>query len=213
MLIRPVNGFDFEMVYYNADGQEGTMCGNGGRCLAAYALRSGKVKGPEIRFLACDGPHEAVAIKSDQVLLKMNDVDEIIEADEGYLIDTGSPHYVRVVEGLHAMDVTSEGRAVRFGPRFAEKGVNVNYIEWIDGVLHVRTYERGVEAETLSCGTGVTASALLAHRLGWNQAQDTCVVSTAGGLLKVSYLPAGSGYRDVWLEGPATFVFKGEIDL
>jgi len=213
MLIRKMNGFDFEMVYYNSDGKTGSMCGNGGRCLVDFAVVSGLVKGPDIRFLASDGPHEAVVLGPGSIRLRMIDVDEIALVDDGYLINTGSPHFIRCVDELHGIDVTAEGRKTRFSERFKDEGVNVNFMAWKDGLLHVRTYERGVEAETLSCGTGVTASALLAHRLGITDGRTTCGVSTQGGLLNVSFDLVGDGFRNVWLEGPATFVFKGEIEL
>jgi len=213
MLIKPVQGFDFEMVYYNSDGNTGSMCGNGGRCLVDFAVRSGFVNGSSIRFLASDGPHDALVLGPGLIRLRMIDVDEIVQMDEGYLLNTGSPHFIRCVSGIQTMDVNAEGRKIRYNARFMEDGVNVNFMEWENGLLHVRTYERGVEAETLSCGTGVTASALLAHRLGILEGRSSCNVSTPGGLLNIRFDPVSEGFRNVWLEGPATFVFKGEIDI
>lgn len=213
MMVRPHSGFDFEMVYYNADGNPGSMCGNGGRCLVDFAVGNGVVKGPDVRFLASDGPHEAVVLKPGLIRLRMINVDSIVAVEGGYWLNTGSPHYVRCVRDLHGFDMVQEGRKIRYSHAYEEYGVNVNFIEWKDGVLHVRTYERGVEAETLSCGTGVTASALLAYRLGLNQGKTTCSISTPGGNLNVSFVPDAIGFSDVWLEGPVDYVFKGEIEL
>lgn len=213
MMIRPIHGYEFEMVYFNSDGNPGSMCGNGGRCLVDYALRAGLVNGPEVRFLASDGPHEAVVLKPGMVRLKMIDVDPIHRENDGYLLNTGSPHYVQVVDGLPGLDVVQEGRKVRYSAHFAETGVNVNFMDWSDGILHVRTYERGVEAETLSCGTGVTACALMAYHLGLNDGQTSITVQTPGGLLSVSFVPENGSFRNVWLEGPAGYVFKGEMEL
>jgi diaminopimelate epimerase len=213
MMIRPMSGFDFEMVYYNADGNPGSMCGNGGRCLVDFAVASGLVKSPQVRFLASDGPHEAIVLQPGLVRLRMVDVNELEQVEGGYWLDTGSPHFVTCVEDIQSLDVLTEGRKVRYGSRYADKGVNVNFMNWSDGTLHVRTYERGVEAETLSCGTGVTASALLAHRLGLTSGSTDCKISTLGGDLTVSFEPQGTGFRNIWLEGPATLVFKGEMDL
>ena len=149
----------FEMVYFNADGKEGSMCGNGGRCIVAFAAHLGLLE-QKCQFLAIDGPHEAI-LKSDAwVELKMQDVLQIEQGKGYYFMDTGSPHYVQFVDGLETLDVVEAGRAIRYSDRFRRQGTNVNFVSVSGQELAVATYERGVEDETLACGTGVTACAL-----------------------------------------------------
>jgi len=208
LLLENDNSTDFKMVYYNADGNIGSMCGNGGRCLVAFAKSLGLVN-ERTTFLASDGVHEA-SISGEQVALKMTDVSKINKKRTAFFLNTGSPHHVQVVKDLNTYDVVKEGRRIRFGI-YGEKGSNVNFVEQLaPDAFWVRTYERGVEDETYSCGTGVTAVALAMNFAGKSEAQ-TIHIKTKGGDLKVSFKAAKKGYDNVVLEGPATFVFKGMI--
>ena len=201
---------DFKMVYFNSDGNESSMCGNGGRCLVAFAKFLGIVK-DQAAFTAIDGFHEAV-ITNELVGLKMTDVDGIAEHADALFLNTGSPHHVIFTDGVENLDVKKEGAAIRYSEAYASKGgTNVNFAALIeDDTFKVRTYERGVEDETFSCGTGVTAVALAAHASGKTSASNV-QLSTPGGELSVKFTPVGSSYKDIWLTGPARLVFKGEI--
>lgn len=211
MLLNTSGEADFEMVYYNSDGKTSSMCGNGGRCIAAFA-KSLKLVGDEASFVAIDGKHD-VKYSDGKVSLRMNNVSQIEKGEGFYFLDTGSPHYVKVVNDLHDINLVAEARKVRYNERFKTEGTNVNFIQQINGKVHVRTYERGVEDETLSCGTGVTAVALVADQLGWRAATNNCLVSTEGGDLTVIYDKHDGGYNNIWLIGPAKFVFKGEVEI
>ncbi len=212
MLLELKTGADFEMIYYNSDGRLSSMCGNGGRCIMDFAKRLGIV-GEQAVFLAVDGLHEAIA-KGGTVRLKMNDVKEIESGPDYFFLDTGSPHFVKYVKSLDSFDVTGEGRMIRRSARFLEQGTNVNFVEQQAGYLSVRTYERGVEDETLACGTGVTAAALVAAMKGPETKNGYADIKTPGGNLKVYYKQTGpASFENIWLEGPATPVFHGEIVL
>ncbi|MFC5407939.1 diaminopimelate epimerase [Larkinella bovis] len=209
ILLRNHPAYDFRMIYFNADGAEGSMCGNGGRCIVRFAHDLGLFE-KETRFLAVDGEHQA-AVNGDEVSLKMNDVTHIDQQPDFTFLNTGSPHYVKIVEEVEAMDVVAEGRAVRYSDRFAPGGTNANFMEpTSDKRLFVRTYERGVEDETYSCGTGVTASALVAHQqLGM---QSPVSIQTLGGMLRVSFETGeAGGFSNVYLMGPAVRVYQGTI--
>lgn len=212
MLLNTAAGYDFEMKYYNADGREGTMCGNGGRCLVQFA-KDMEIHRLTYRFKAIDGDHEAEIDRNKIIRLKMMDVTKVEQHSTYTLVDTGSPHYIKFTTDLAGTDVAEAGKNIRYNPHFAEKGVNVNFVETTgDDSIFVRTYERGVEAETLSCGTGVTAASLMsAHNaLGFNRVE----VRTYGGMLSVEFKKMSeTEFREIWLCGPATFVFKGEIDI
>lgn len=206
ILLNPHAEFDFEMDYFNSDGRRSTMCGNGGRCIAQFAWDLGIVQANSTQFMAIDGLH--VAERSALGLkLKMTQpwgFRKISETD--YWIHTGSPHYVRFVEaGLQDLDIVAEGRAIRYNDEWRQDGTNVNFVQLQSpGQVEVRTYERGVEDETWSCGTGVTAVAAVMGQVMENQGE--CIgLQTPGGKLQVHLetLP--------WLEGPATFVFEGKI--
>ena len=204
-------GFDFSMAYYNKDGTEGTMCGNGGRCLVQYAHDHGIVK-ENYLFIAIDGPHEAKIENNGWIHLKMTDVNAVEKGDNFFVTNTGSPHYVELVHGVENFDVLTAGKAIRYNERFKEEGVNVNFIEFQGDHLFVRTYERGVENETYSCGTGVTAAAITTHlhKTGTHRV----AIQTLGGELAVSFNNQGGGhFNDIWLQGPGTFVYKGSITL
>ncbi|MBX3256865.1 MAG: diaminopimelate epimerase [Chitinophagaceae bacterium] len=211
MLLNKHDKYDFEMVYYNADGNEGSMCGNGGRCLVKFAYHSGIVE-QQYRFIATDGEHEAEININGTVKLKMKDVGQIQSNDEDSVLNTGSPHYVTFVPDVKKVNVVEEGRRIRYSKQFAREGINVNFVENIDDdTIFVRTYERGVENETLSCGTGVTAAALVAahNSNGFNGVN----VQTPGGNLSVEFIISEDGekFSDIWLSGPAELVYKGEI--
>lgn len=211
MLLNQSNTYDFEMKYYNADGNESTMCGNGGRCLVKFANDIG-LKKENYHFIASDGPHEAHFEKNGWVDLHMKNVDNIEHYYGDFLLNTGSPHYVKIVTDIDNYEVFKEGRAIRFSKDFEKEGINVNFVEMVnEDTITVRTYERGVENETLSCGTGVTAAALIfAHNdAGFNRIE----VNTLGGKLAVEFDKLGENFSNIWLCGPATFVFKGEIQL
>lgn len=197
---------DFKMVYYNSDGNLSSMCGNGGRCIAHFAKFLG-ISAENTIFQAVDGLHEAT-VKNDWVSLKMNDVEKVADFGNHVFLNTGSPHHVEIVAHLESFDVFSKGKAIR-ETLYGKEGANVNFVEQQDEtVFSVRTYERGVEAETLSCGTGVTAVAIAMYETG-KTSQNEITLKTPGGNLQVRFEKVGSGYKNVYLEGPAIQVFKG----
>jgi len=215
ILIQQDEKTDFKMLYYNSDGMLSTMCGNGGRCIAAYALAH-KLAGNQMVFTATDGLHHAVinSVNSDNSLfdvsLEMSPVNEVVENENCYFLDTGSPHHVEFVKCADEIDVISKGREIRNSSKYQPGGTNVNFVQIDNNTLYVRTYERGVEEETLSCGTGVTASALAAYletgKKNWR-------IKTRGGSFSVDFKGDSLPFTDIWLRGPAKMVFKGEIEL
>lgn len=200
---------DFKMVYFNADGNQSTMCGNGGRCIVAFAEFLGVI-GSETSFNAVDGLHYA-KISKDIVSLQMQNVPKVEVFDNYVFLDTGSPHHVQKANNLKGFDVKSNGAKLRYG-KYGEKGSNINFVEK-EGTdtFSVRTYERGVEDETFSCGTGVTAVALAMNYTG-DTDKNVIELNTPGGTLKVSFTRNGTGYKNIFLEGPAKQVFKGELE-
>ena len=199
---------DFTMVFYNSDGNITTMCGNGGRCMVAFAKYLGIIT-DSANFDAIDGSHIAT-IKDDIVSLQMQDVLEIKTKPTAFFMNTGSPHHVQMVENLSDFNVSKEGAKLRYG-LYGESGSNINFVEQKgEGIFAVRTYERGVEDETLSCGTGVTAVAIAMHSSGKTK-EDEIHLLVEGGELKVKFT-AENGYTNVFLTGPAKQVFKGEIE-
>ncbi len=211
MLLGHKEGFDFSMTYYNADGNEGSMCGNGGRCLVQFAQDNGIIK-EHYHFIAVDGPHEATIDHKGWVHLKMSEVNAVEHGNDFHVTNTGSPHYIKQVKDIQSVDVFTEGKNIRYNDRFNKEGINVNFVEQGAEGLFVRTYERGVENETYSCGTGVTAAALIAclHKEG----EHTIQIETLGGKLAVKLNHKGGGhFNNIWLMGPGTFVFKGSIHL
>lgn len=204
-------GFDFQMVYYNADGHESSMCGNGGRCLVQFAHDLGIIA-TQTRFLAIDGPHDAT-VTPEVISLKMMDVVDIHEETTHFFLQTGSPHYVAFVPDVTSYAVAASGASIRYAPEWVAKGgTNVNFVECkSDQTLFVRTYERGVEDETLSCGTGVTACALATHLAkGW---PSPIQIQTLGGTLSVAFAKSPSGFHEIYLTGPAKQVFSGTISI
>ncbi len=213
ILLEDHEEYDFEMVYFNSDGKESSMCGNGGRCVSAFASFLGLVK-ERCRFLAIDGEHESVLKSGDWVELKMTDVHEIEIGEDYFLLDTGSPHYVIFVEDVDDINVVENGKAIRYSKRFRDDGVNVNFVEPAEDKLIVATYERGVEDETLSCGTGVTASAIANYLRDPSQNFTEIPIESKGGKLLVRLEPYGKiGFKNIWLCGKAEQVFKGTIDI
>lgn len=209
ILLKECAGFDFEMIYYNSDGNKSSMCGNGGRCIVAFAARVGWID-KAANFLAVDGAHQA-NLKNNIVSLQMQNVPQWEKIDTDWLLNTGSPHYVRLVEKLDTVAVEKEGQAVRYSPRFAKEGVNVNFVECSEENLQVATYERGVEGETWACGTGVVASAIIANVV--YKQKSPVVIHTKGGELGVKFVKTANGYEDIWLEGGAEWVFDGVIEI
>lgn len=225
MLLENAQDADFKMVYFNSDGSGGMMCGNGGRCIVAFAADLGL---ESFDFFAADGFHTAEvlasSVKCKTVRLKMKDVAEcryypilgdVEVASEGYFLDTGTRHYVRFVDNISDRDVVAEGRAIRYGAReFLPVGVNVNFVEPVDGVVKVRTYEKGVEDETFACGTGIVASCVASYVRGVapssvNGDRVKYDVRAVRDSLSVDFLPDPSSLvKDVWLTGPATYVAK-----
>ena len=199
---------DFRMVYYNSDGNSSTMCGNGGRCLVAFANFLGIIDN-KTSFNAIDGLHQAT-IEEGIVSLQMGDVLEIKTKPSATFLDTGSPHHVQLVENLKDFKVQKEGAKLRYG-LYGKKGSNINFVEQLsEAKFSVRTYERGVENETLSCGTGVTAVAIAMHKIGKTTSEQV-TIEAVGGELKVQFNSNGN-YSEVFLTGPADQVFKGEIE-
>ena len=210
MLLEKVEGYDFKMVYFNADGNESTMCGNGGRCLVKFAYHQEVFKDQTV-FLAIDGPHEAFVDDAGWVHLKMINVNTIEKGENYYFMNTGSPHHVQFVKEIEQYPVFTEGKSIRYSDKYlANKGTNVNFAEAQQDTLFVRTYERGVEDETYSCGTGVTAAAIAARNLGL---KSPVQIKTLGGNLSVAFEEVEGRFENIFLNGPAEFVFEGDITL
>lgn len=211
IILKNAEGFDFEMDYYNADGTQ-SMCGNGGRCAVKFAKQLG-ILNSTYHFKAIDGEHQATIEEDGWVHLKMKDVHRVKNAGNDYVLNTGSPHYIVMVDNMDAINVVEEGRKIRNSDTYNEEGINVNFVQTVnDTSIFVRTYERGVENETLSCGTGVTAASLVsAHNdRGFNRIE----VETLGGKLAVEFDRIGEDqYDNIWLCGPADQVFSGKIEL
>ncbi|MBN4085373.1 diaminopimelate epimerase, partial [Flavobacteriaceae bacterium AH-315-B10] len=209
ILLENHSDLDFKMVYFNADGNESSMCGNGGRCITDLASYIGIID-KKATFEAIDGIHHAV-FEGGLIKLQMQDVIQIQRFENDLFLDTGSPHYVTCKSDIEQLDVKQEGAKIRYNQTYKEDGVNVNFVEKVnDETFSVRTYERGVENETLSCGTGVTAVALAMHYIGETE-KNLITLKTQGGKLKVSFDKKGDSYINIWLIGSATQVYKGEM--
>jgi len=214
LLLENSEKYNFKMIYINSDGSRGSMCGNGGRCIVHFAHHLLKIvkDTKNVKFEAVDGEHEAEILDDERIKLKMQDVRNIGERNDLTFLYSGTtPHHIQFVTNLENFPVCSEARKVRDKNR-DEKGVNVNYVEYKDGVLNMRTYERGVEDETWACGTGATSVAIASHYLGKLKG-NVAHISMPGGDLTVEFEKEKDGtYKNIYLTGPAVFVFKGETN-
>lgn len=204
--------YDFEMVYYNADGNIGSMCGNGGRCIVAFAKHLGLIEN-ETNFLAVDGPHYAkITAEGNWVELQMIDVDTITKDGGAFVLNTGSPHYVKAVKNLASLDVFNVGKEIRNNDTYKTTGINVNFVEDKGDHLFIRTFERGVEDETYACGTGVTAVAMAMAQQKQPGHIET-LIEVLGGKLQINFDYNGTKFTNVFLCGPAEKVFDGYLSF
>jgi diaminopimelate epimerase len=216
MILNSHPTFDFKMQYFNSDGFEGSMCGNGGRCITAFAADLGIIQN-EAHFIAVDGEHKSwintkLSVGNYDISLKMIDVNWIEKDDLFYFVNTGSPHYVALRTNIDKIDMELEGKNIRYSDRFAPGGTNVNFIELKDNIIYIRTYERGVEAETLACGTGATAAALCLA-VEQNLFNGELHINALGGTLRVRFQRLTNSFSNIILSGPAQLVFKGILEL
>ncbi|BDB51700.1 diaminopimelate epimerase [Flavobacterium ammonificans] len=203
---------DFRMVYYNSDGNLSSMCGNGGRCLVAFAKKLNIIQN-ETTFIASDGLHYATVSEENIVSLQMIDVTEIKNTSEYSFLNTGSPHHVQLVADLENYNVKENGATIRYGDLYGKEGSNVNFVKKInENTFSLRTYERGVEGETLACGTGATAVAIAMNATGQTNL-NAINLNVEGGKLAVSFDIENGKYTNVFLKGPAEFVYKGTIEI
>lgn len=205
--------FDFKMKYFNSDGNEGSFCGNAGRCTILFFKKFYKQINDNFIFRAIDGKHHAFICK-DEICININDIiySSIISEKNYTFLNTGSPHHVLIISNLDKIDVYNEGKKIRMGYPYFEEGVNVNFVEIQKNIINVRTYERGVENETLSCGTGAVASAITVFH-NKQIINNNIKIITKGGILNVSFDQTKYAYKNIWLRGPAEFVFNGYIDI
>ena len=209
ILLRKHKVYDFQMIYFNSDGNESSMCGNGGRCLVSYALQL-DIDLKTNSFLAIDGVHKFKVV-DNEIYLKMNDVKDIVVKNGYNFLNTGSPHVVQIVENVDEINVYEQGKKIR--RQFQEmNGVNVNFVSFNNDIIKCRTFERGVENETLSCGTGVVAVALYAFKKK-KISDNKIIVSTKGGSLSVSFKNDGNSFREIWLKGDINKIFDGLIEF
>ena len=203
---------DFKMVYFNSDGNQSTMCGNGGRCIVAFAKKL-KIIDNQAAFNAIDGLHHATIAADQMISLQMKNVESINVTPKYVFLDTGSPHHVEMVSDLKNFDVKQNGAEIRYSTLYGKSGSNVNFVEQInENTFAIRTYERGVEDETLSCGTGATAVAIAMRKIGKTDSNDINI-NVQGGNLSVSFTPMDTIFTNVFLKGPAKFVFEGVISI
>ena len=212
ILLENDSATDFKMVYYNSDGNQSSMCGNGGRCLVAFAKRLNLIS-DSCTFIATDGLHHATIAENGQVSLQMIDVSDVKSTAEFTFLNTGSPHHVKMVEDLENYNIKENGAAIRYGELYGAAGSNINFVKQINAdTFSLRTYERGVEDETLSCGTGATAVAIAMNATG--KTNSTSIhLNVEGGKLEVSFDKNEAQFTNVFLKGPAEFVFKGVIEI
>ena len=209
ILLRKHKVYDFQMIYFNSDGNESSMCGNGGRCLVSYALQL-DINLKTNSFLAIDGVHKFKVV-DNEIYLKMNDVKEMVVKNGHNFLDTGSPHVVQIVDNVDEVNVYEQGKKIR--NQFQEmNGVNVNFVSFNNDIIKCRTFERGVENETLSCGTGVVAVALYVCKKK-KISDDKIIVSTKGGNLSVYFKNNGDSFNEIWLKGNINKIFDGLIEL
>lgn len=203
---------DFKMVYYNSDGNESSMCGNGGRCIVAFAKKLALIDTNTV-FIATDGLHHATILNDNNVSLQMKDVAEVKIQNDYVFLNTGSPHHVLLVDDLENLDVKTNGSTIRYSDLYGQAGSNVNFVKQVsENHFGLRTYERGVEDETLSCGTGATAVAIAMNAIGKTNSEQIHL-DVQGGKLKVTFDKTDKIYTNVFLEGPTTFVFEGNIQF
>ncbi len=213
MFLQNKAGYDFEMVYYNADGKPSSMCGNGGRCIVAFAKHLGIIDS-EAEFMAVDGPHHAkISDSGDWVSLQMIDVEQVTMDGDAYVLNTGSPHYIESVEGLKEKNVYQDGYAIRNNETYKTDGINVNFVEPMAVGYFVRTFERGVEDETFACGTGVTAAALAMAKHNHQTGKINTPIKVLGGNLNIRFNYDGRKFTEIFLEGPAAKVFEGDVEM
>ena len=208
ILLRNHSKYDFEMIYFNSDGHESTLCGNGARCIVNFAHVLEIISNNSI-FLAVDGTHEA-RIYDENVSIKFNDISKIEKSDDDFIIDSGSPHYICFKDSIQNLNVLKLGREIRNKPRFKSKGINVNFVE-NGNPSNIRTYERGVETETLSCGTGAVASSIALYHSGLSE-ENEIDLKTKGGVLSVKFDEFNGSYKNIWLTGMVNLVYIGEFE-
>jgi diaminopimelate epimerase len=211
MVVLPSSEEEFSMLYYNSDGFRGTLCGNGGRCISAWAFRKG-IASRSVRFSASGIIQQAEVHENGTVSLKMPDVLKVDSLADGTFMDTGSPHFVKFVDDPFSIDVNSEGKILRNESRFGEDGANINFVSVRNNIISITTFERGVEAETLACGTGSVAAAI-ACGMNLPENRVSFEILARGGKLHVSYSKNAGGATDIVLTGPAEFVFHGTIEI
>ncbi len=213
MLLQNHRETDFEMIYYNSDGKTSSMCGNGGRCIVKFAQHLNIIK-KETTFSAIDGVHKATIENSGIVNLQMNNVNQINDFEGCSILNTGSPHYVKSVNKLPSDNFfLKEASAIRQSEPFKKEGININYVAIInEDLIEIKTYERGVENETYSCGTGAVAAAIH-HILKNNKNKSTINIKTKGGELKVTLNVINKTFQNIWLSGPAQKVFETQIEI
>ncbi len=208
ILLRNHKSYDFEMLYFNSDGYESTLCGNGARCIISFAHTLNIISSKSI-FLAIDGIHEA-NIHENDVSIKFNDIKKIQTIEENYIIDSGSPHFVTFNDDIENLDILKEGRQIRNMDKFKKEGINVNFVS-PGNLIKIRTYERGVESETLSCGTGAVAASIALFHSGLVEDKEVDL-QTQGGLLSVTFDEYNGTYKNIWLTGEADLVYIGEFE-
>jgi diaminopimelate epimerase len=212
MLLQNKAGYDFEMIFYNPDGSQ-SLCGNGSRCIVEFARHLNIIK-DKASFVTFDGAHTASVLNNGIISLKMNDVLTVEQNRDSLFLNTGSPHVVKKVSALDSYNVYEEGKKMRYDKKYLPGGTNVNFIEEAGDYVRIRTYERGVENETLACGTGVTAAAIVASLLSIATSENYCKIKAKGGELNVRFKKTGAHtFTDIYLEGPAEFVYKGEVTI
>ena len=208
ILLRNDPKYDFNMIYFNSDGNESTMCGNGGRCIISLA-QSLNIINERTLFNAIDGMHKGIIL--DKVIkIKMNDVSKIQKIDNGVMINTGSPHYIELVDDIEKIDLEKRGKEINSSRFFIKDGVNVNFVQ-ANQDIYMRTYERGVNSETLSCGTGAVAASIALHNMNLIK-DNTIQINTRGGSLEVSFDLDNCNYHNVWLSGEVNLVYVGEFE-
>ena len=210
IILSPDADSDFNMVYYNSDGRISSMCGNGSRCTVRFAHHFGYI-GQECKFRAIDGMHDGKVLE-DRVSVLMSDVHSVDQKERDYILNTGSPHYIHFLDDVDGIDIIEEAHKIRYSDIYKNEGINVNFVHANEAHINVRTYERGVEDETYSCGTGVVASAI-DHRINDPNRNHEVDIHTKGRQLKVSFEKIDNSYKNIWLNGPAERAFEGRIEI